>query len=130
MKYILSLVTALALFLQGCANFQSNVELVLGSPDQFGTRLEFVVEQIKPYLSTEAKGRLHQAGTWLVNDATGDLNALFALLPASTGSWTGDLAVANIKATLTVVVAKYGAHNATTFAYFKAAGNVLLTNFP
>jgi len=117
------------LIMMGCANFQANVTTVLGSPEQFGTRLEFVVEQVKPYLSTEAKGRLHQSGTWLVQDATGDLNALFALLPATTGSWTGDLAVANIKATLTIVVGKYGAHNATTFAYFKSAGNVLLKNF-
>jgi hypothetical protein len=54
---------------------------------------------------------------------------LFALLPATTGSQTGDFLVARAKDIVTWVVNKYGHNNATTLAYAHAVGAGLLANF-
>lgn len=129
MKKIITSITAVALLsLVSCAQFQ-NIQQTLGSPPQVQADITILGGIAKSHLSTAAQQKIHSFATQLNQAADLNLNALYALLPPTTGSQNGDALVGAAKAYLTSVVQKYGSRNPTTIAYGHAVANGLLANF-
>lgn len=127
-KLILIPLVAIALFLNSCASLQ-NIQQILGTPQSVQAEITLIGGVVKTHVSPAIQIKIHQAATYLVQAANLDLSTLFNLLPATTGSWNGDLLITKVKETVTAIVNRYGSQNPTTIAYAKAIGNGLLANF-
>jgi hypothetical protein len=125
----LAVATITAILFTSCASFQHYAELILVSPQQTQLDITAIAARAKPYIPAESQAKIHNFAIQLSTTSNLDLTALYALLPASTGSVTGDLLVANAKAVVSLIVQRWGSNNATTLAYAKAVANGLLANF-
>ena len=124
---IVKILTAALLF-TGCANLQS-LPQYLGTPNAVQADIVILGALAKGKIPADAQTKIHEFATYLNQAASLDLDALFKLLPGTTGSQNGDALISAAKAYLTSVVQRYGARNETTIAYGHAVANGLLTNF-
>lgn len=127
-KLIAFKILAACLLFTSCATIK-DLPKYLGSPAQVQADLTIVGGVAKSHIPADAQAKIHQFATYLNQAANLDLDALFALLPATTGSQNGDALIAAAKAYLTSVVQKYGSHNDTAIAYGHAVANGLLANY-
>jgi hypothetical protein len=114
--------------LTSCANLQ-NIQQTLGTPAAVQADLVILGAVAAPHIPDDAKVKIHAFAGYLNQAADLNLDALFALLPGSTGSQNGDALIAAAKAYLTAVVQRYGERNQTAIAYGHAVANGLLANF-
>ena len=128
MKTITSFLCIALLGLTSCAQFQ-NLQQTLGTPPVVQADIIILGGLAKPHLSADVQSKIHWFATQLNQAADLNLDALYALLPGSTGSQNGDALISAAKAYLTSVVQKYGSRNQTTITYGHAVANGLLANF-
>lgn len=121
-------ILATALLFTSCAQFQ-NIQQFLGTPQAVQADIVILGGIAKPKIPADSQAKIHQFATYLNQAADLNLDVLFALLPATTGSQNGDALISAAKAYLTSVVQKYGSHNQTAIAYGRAVANGLLANF-
>jgi len=112
-----------------CANFGQNAQQVLGPLSQVQADITYLGGRAKQYISADNQAKLHNFAVQLNTTANADLSAVYALLPSSTGSVTGDLLVNTLKMTLQLIVTNWSHNNQTLLSYFHAVGNGLLANF-
>lgn len=126
MKTILIAIACLSL--TSCATIR-NIPQTVGPPSQVQEDVTYLGRRAKQYISAENQVKIHNFATQLNTTANLDLSVLYALLPQTTGSITGDILLASAKTTLSLIVSIYGANNPTTLAYAHAIANGLLANF-
>jgi len=126
---ILALCTSLFAF-TGCANLNwRNIRETLGTPQAVQADLMILGGLARSHVPDNAKAKIHAFAVYLNQAADLNLDAIFNLLPATTGSQNGDALISAAKGYLTSVVQRYGARNPTAIAYGHAVANGLLANF-
>jgi hypothetical protein len=129
MKQLISIkIIAAMLLMSGCAELQ-NFKQTLGTPAQVQADITILGGVAKSHIPADAQSKIHWFASQLSNAADLNLDALFALLPATTGSQNGDALISAAKAYLTSFVQKYGHNNATALSYARAVAAGLLANF-
>ncbi len=131
MKLFTTIAIAIAaLMFASCAStsFQS-VEKLLGSPAMVQTDISIIGGLAKSHLSAETQVRIHQFAVTLQSASDLNLDALYALLPSTTGSLAGDSIISAAKSYLASAVKTYGSRNPTSLAYARAVAQGLLVQF-
>jgi outer membrane murein-binding lipoprotein Lpp len=127
-KLLMAAIAVSAVFLTSCATFQ-NFQQFLGTPQAVQSEIAILGGIAKPRLSADAQAKIHQFAVALNEASDLNLDRLYALLPATTGSVNGDALISSAKAYITATVQRYGARNPTALAYAHAVANGLLVNF-
>lgn len=121
------IVAILGAFLVGCAT--TDVQQILGTPSAVGLEVNLLGIVVKAHVSDTVKAAVHGFAVKLKEAASLDTTYLFSLLPADTGSQSGNFLIGKVKETITYFVNKYGASNQTTLSYAHSIADNLLLNF-
>ncbi len=129
-NFLFSVAFVLALFGAGCATTGVSTATLL-SPAQIQIDLSVAGSLVAPRVSSSAKALVHTFAVALLALSTSTLTAagIAAIVPVNVPvqdqALVNGLVDAGVTA-LTLAVAKWGEHNATTLAYAQAVGNGIL----